>query len=165
MKVRRLLKHAVASHWATRRLFPRETLHAIEKAVTKAEQSHSGEIRFAIETSMPPALVWKDVSARTQAMSAFAHLRVWDTERNNGVLLYLQLADRKVEIIADRGFVGRVSAAEWEAVCRLMEQQFRARRFREGSIAGIEAVGNLIARHFPSEPGARNELPNQPALL
>jgi uncharacterized membrane protein len=94
---------------------------------------------------------------------------VWDTEHNNGVLIYVQLADRHVEIVADRGFEGRVSPVEWQAVCRLMEEHFRAGRFKEGSIAGVDAIGNLLARHFPqnAEPAARspNQLPDRPTLL
>ena len=103
---------------------------------------------------------------RVTAGGVFAHLGVWNTELNNGVLIYLQLADRNVEIVADRGLDGRVSLPEWEAVCHLMEQHFRAGRFREGSIAGIEAVASLLARHFPADPGSRrNELPDRPVLL
>jgi uncharacterized membrane protein len=94
---------------------------------------------------------------------------VWDTEGNNGVLIYVQLADRHVEIVADRGFRGKVSDAEWQAVCRLMEEHFRAGRFQIGSIAGVEAIGNLLARHFPAQPNpsaqSQNQLPDRPALL
>jgi uncharacterized membrane protein len=98
----------------------------------------------------------------------FSQLRVWDTEANNGVLIYVQLADRNVEIVADRGFQGRVSSAEWEAVCRLMEEHFRAGRFQIGSIAGVDAIGDLLARHFPQDLAnaqSRNQLPDRPALL
>ena len=103
------------------------------------------------------------------ALEVFAHLRVWDTEHNNGVLIYVQVADRDVEIVADRGFEGRVSPAEWEAVCRLMEEHFRAGRFQEGWIAGVDAIANLLARHFPQAAGlsapGRNQLPDRPTLL
>ena len=99
----------------------------------------------------------------------FAHLRVWDTEHNNGVLIYVQLADRVVEIVADRGFEGRVSPAEWQAVCRLMEEHFRAGRYSAGSVAGVDAIGQLLCRHFPQPPGqnarSRNQLPDRPTLL
>jgi uncharacterized membrane protein len=166
MKLARLFRHMVATHWGTRRMFPPASLDAIENAIAASEKAHSGEIRFAIETSLPLLAVWTDVPPRKHAMGVFANLGVWNTENNNGVLIYLQLADRNVEIIADRGFHARVSAAEWEAVCRLMEGHFRAGRFREGAIAGIEAVASLLARHFPPEPGARrNELPDRPVLL
>jgi uncharacterized membrane protein len=149
-------------------LFPAATLNAIEQAIKRAELTHAGEIRFAIETSLTPRHILNDISPRAHALEVFSHLRVWDTEGNNGVLIYVQLADRTVEIVADRGFQRRVSPAEWEAVCRLMEEHFRAGRFQVGSIAGVDAIGNLLARHFP-QASARaiqsNQLPDRPTLL
>ena len=169
MQLARLLRHVVASHWRTRLLFPAKTLTAIEQAVGRAERAHAGEIRFAIETSLSPAHILDEVAPRARALDVFAQLRVWDTQHNNGVLIYVQLADRDVEIVADRGLSERVSPAEWEAVCRLMEQHFRAGRFEAGSVAGVDAVGNLLARHFPQTvTGAAsqiNQLPDRPALL
>jgi uncharacterized membrane protein len=169
MKIGRLLRHVAATHWRTRMLFPSAALDAIEQAIARVEHAHSGEIRFAVETALTPWHVWNDVAPRARAWDVFAHLRVWDTEHNNGVLLYVQLADRNVEIVADRGFQGRVSPAEWETVCRLMEGHFRAGRFQIGSVAGVEAVGALLARHYPAPAGrpsgAGNELPDRPTLL
>ncbi len=169
MQIRRLIRHASAMHWRTRMLFPSSTLDAIEQAIGRAERAHSGEIRFAIETALTPLHILPQVAPRARALEVFSHLRVWDTENNNGVLIYVELADRNVEIVADRGFQGRVSPAEWEAVCRLMEEHFRAGRFKEGSIAGVDAIGNLLARHFPQKPGqaarSRNQLPDRPTLL
>jgi uncharacterized membrane protein len=149
-------------------LFPRTVLDAIERAIGAAEKMHGGEIRFAIETSLPPLHVLHGMTPRARALEVFANLRVWDTEHNNGVLLYLLLADRSVEIIADRGFDGRVGAAEWEGVCRLMEEYFRARKFEAGSVAGVNAIGSVLARHFaPRAPAgsAHNELADRPTLL
>lgn len=169
MQIGRFLRHSAATHWRTRMLFPSATLDAIEKAVAAAEQSHAGEIRFAIETALPPGQILHGIDARARALEVFANLRVWDTDHNNGVLLYLLLADRRVEIVADRGFLGRVSLPEWQAVCRLMEEHFRAGRFEAGSIAGVEAVGNLLGRHFPPTLKAaaqlQNQLPDRPTLL
>lgn len=166
MKTVRVLRHLIATQWNTRRLFPVETLDAIETAIAQAEKAHAGEIRFAIETSLPLWSVWNDVAPRQHAFGIFTHLGVWNTEHNNGVLIYLQLADRNVEIVADRGLHQRVSESEWEAACRLMEEHFRAGRFREGSVAGIEAVGSLLARHFPANGGrSSNELSDRPILL
>ena len=169
MQIGRLIRHAAATHWRTRMLFPRATLDSIEQAIGKAEQTHAGEIRFAIETALPPLQIINDLPPRARALDVFAHLRVWDTEHNNGVLIYVQLADRNVEIVADRGFDRRVSPAEWEAVCRLMEEHFRAGRFQGGSIAGVEAIGNLLARHFPITQRlaahSHNQLPDRPTLL
>jgi uncharacterized membrane protein len=163
------MRHVAATHWRTRRLFPAKTLDAIERAIGSFERAHSGEIRFVIEAALPPMHVLGEVTPRARALDLFAHLRVWDTEQNNGVLIYVELADRTVEIVADRGFSGRIGPPEWEAVCRLMEQHFRAGRFEAGSIAGIEAIGALLARHFPAAAGAaggaQNELPDRPTLL
>jgi uncharacterized membrane protein len=169
MQLARLVKHAAATHWRTRLLFPARTLDAIEQAIGRVERAHTGEIRFAIETALTPWHVLCGVTPRARALEAFAHLKVWDTELNNGVLIYVQLADRSVEIIADRGFAGRVSQSEWDAVCRLMEQHFRAGRFEAGSIAGVDAIGALLARHFPASGAeaqvSHNQLPDRPTLL
>jgi uncharacterized membrane protein len=169
MQIGRLFRHAAATHWRTRMMFPKATLDAIEKAIAGAESTHAGEIRFAIETSLAPQHILSGMSPRTRALEVFAHLGVWDTEHNNGVLIYVQLADRTVEIVADRGFEGRVSPAEWAAVCRLMEEHFRARRFQIGSLAGVDAIANLLIRHFPPNPNpsaqSHNQLPDRPTLL
>ncbi len=169
MQVGRLIRHAAATHWRTRMLFPGTTQDAIEKAITGVESTHAGEIRFAVETSLTPLHILNGLSPRARALDVFAYLRVWDTQHNNGVLIYVQLADRVVEIVADRGFEGRVSPAEWEAVCRLMEEHFRAGRFEAGSIAGVDAIGDLLGRHFPpnfrSASQSHNQLPDRPTLL
>jgi uncharacterized membrane protein len=169
MNIARLLRHAMATHWRTRMLYPAATLDAIEQAIARAEQTHAGEIRFAVETALTPTHILNDVTAHDHALEVFSQLRVWDTEANNGVLIYVQLADRHVEIVADRGFQGRISQPEWEAVCRLMEEHFRAGRFAAGSIAGVDAIASLLARHFPQDAlkpaNSRNQLPDRPTLL
>jgi uncharacterized membrane protein len=168
MKAARLLRHIAEPHWRTRLRFPGSALDAIEQAVTRAERSHAGQIRFVVETALPPLQILNDVSARARALELFSALRVWDTEHNNGVLIYVQLADRRVEIVADRGIAARVGEAEWQGACRLMEEHFRAGRFQQGAVAGVDAVGALLARHFPLEadrPFSGNELPDRPTLL
>jgi uncharacterized membrane protein len=169
MRMRRLLRHAAALHWRTRILFPRATLDAIREAIVRAERAHAGEIRFAVETALPPRRVLGEVGPRARALEVFSELRVWDTEHNNGVLIFVLVADRSVEIVADRGFRTRVHSAEWEGVCRMMEEHFRVGRIKAGAIAGIDAVGGLLARHFtaaiPNQAIARNELSDQPTLL
>jgi uncharacterized membrane protein len=168
MRLSRLLRHAAASHWGTRMLFPRTTLDAIREAIERAERAHAGEIRFAIETALPPRRIIGETAPRARALEVFSDLRVWDTEHNNGVLIYVLVADHSVEIVADRG-LRAISSAEWEGVCRMMEAHYRAGRAKAGSIAGIDAVGGLLARHFPAaipnRAAARNELPDQPTLL
>jgi uncharacterized membrane protein len=150
-------------------LFPTAALDAIEEAITRAERTHDGEIRFAIETSLTPLHVINEMSPRDRALEVFGRLKVWDTEHNNGVLIYVQLADRAVEIVADRGLSKRVSQPEWEAVCRLMEEHFSHGRHQSGAIAGVDAVGTLLARHYPAQSTgaapAGNQLPDRPTLL
>jgi uncharacterized membrane protein len=163
--VTRLLRHLCALPGAVARAFPGNAFLKIEEAIRQNEKLHDGEIRFAVEAALHPAELWRGVTARERAIAAFSELGVWDTERNNGVLIYLLLADRDVEIVADRGFNGKVTAAEWEAACRRMESALREARHADAVIAGIEALSQIIACHFPPSPGGRNELPDTPAAL
>ena len=147
-----------------RRLFPAESLDRLERAIAEVEAGHSGEIRLVIESELDFASILAGKTAQVRAREVFGRFGVWDTEANNGVLIYLLLADHRVEIVADRGFRGLVTESEWREVCARMEEQFRAGRFADGAEAGIRAAGALIARHFPGE-GGRNELPDRPVLL
>jgi len=163
--INRWLKHLTAAPLATRRRFPGHVLQTIEKTIATVEAQHAGEIRFVIETSLDFAALRAGRSPRERAIEVFGQIGVWDTENNNGVLIYLLMAEHDVEIVADRGIAARVTPAEWEALCGRMEAHFRAGRFREGAIEGVEGVGALLARHFPSTGGDRNEQPNRPVLL
>jgi uncharacterized membrane protein len=167
MDWKRAFRHLFTTRRQLARLFPGQALEAIERAVTASELTHSGEIRVAIEVDLEPAEIFAGKSPRQRALEVFAALGVWDTDANNGVLIYVLLADRDVEIVADRGFNARVPASEWQAACEDMEREFRAGRFREGAVVGVEDVGKIIARHFPQLPGQRDEdeLPNRPRLL
>ncbi|HWW21207.1 MAG TPA: TPM domain-containing protein [Steroidobacteraceae bacterium] len=161
----RLLRHLTTFALRTRMLFAPPVLGQIEHAVADAEQHHSGEIRFAIETALPLPAVWQGVTPRERALQVFAQLHVWDTHANNGVLIYVLRADRAVEIIADRGICARVSEAEWQQLCRAVESDYRAQRYAQGSVAAVAGVASLLGRHFPGGGSAVNELPNQPVLL
>lgn len=161
----RMLRHLCATRAGTRRRFSDAAQASIESAIRQAESRCSGEIRFAIETALDIAELWAGVTPRERAVQVFSQLRVWDTELRNGVLIYISAADRDVEIVADRGAASRISPAEWEAACRLIESHFREGRFKEGSVAGVEAVAGLLEREFPARPGDRDELSNQPTLL
>jgi uncharacterized membrane protein len=163
VSIARTFRHLLMPGWSVRRAFDAATLQAIEQAIADTERSHGGEIRFAIEASANPIELMRGITPRQQALHAFARLGVWDTDANNGVLIYVSWADRDVEIVADRGFNGRVSDQEWAEVCRHMEQSFARGAARQAAIAGIQAVGALIARHFPT--GDRDELPNRPVML
>ena len=165
MNATRFLRHVFATRWSTRRRFGPKVLAAIETAIRETEARHAGEIRFAVETALDMAELVEDLSSRRRAMQVFGQLGVWDTAQNNGVLVYLLLADHVVEIVADRGLAARISQSEWDGVCREMEQHYRARRFSEGSVAGVYAIGGLLARHFPGRRQDADELPNQPVLL
>lgn len=148
----------------TRRRFPSSTLHAIEAAITAAEARHGGEIRFVVETSLEFGALWAGVTPRERALQVFGELGVWDTEHNNGVLIYVLMAEHDVEIIADRGIAARVSAESWESLCRDMEQAFARGQFREGAVTGVEGVARLLSEHFPESAADRNEQPNLPIL-
>ena len=165
MGIKRIGKHLIEHHWRVRRVFPQAALDLIEQAIKVGEATHSGQVRFVVEGSLDGKPLFSGQSARERALDIFAHLRIWDTAHNNGVLIYLLLADRDVEIVADRGIAEHVTQAEWQAVCRQMESHFRAGRFQDGAVVGILGVGALLGRHFPGNKKSDNELPNQPVLL
>jgi uncharacterized membrane protein len=165
MKPIRLARHLFATRLATRRCFTPQVCDAIEATIREVESRHAGEIRFVIETSLELPDAWHDLPSRHRAAQLFGQLGVWDTAHNNGVLIYVLMADRAVEIVADRGISAAVEQSEWDEVCQQMELYYRERRYCEGSIAGIQGVGRLIARHFPAGVAGTDELPNQPALL
>jgi uncharacterized membrane protein len=161
----RVLRHLFATESGTRRRFGTTATLAIEAAIATAETRTSGEIRFAVETALDLPELLSGKSPRERALEVFGHLQVWDTELANGVLIYVLMADRDVEIVADRGAAARIPTADWEAVCRVMEEHFRAGRFQEGAVAGVAAAGALLERHFPARKDERNEQPDQPSLL
>jgi uncharacterized membrane protein len=165
MKLGRLIRHLCATRWSTRTHFSQVVLDAIEQAIGECEDRHGGEIRFIVETALDLPELWRDLPPRQRALQLFGQFGVWDTVHNNGVLVYVLMADRDVEIVADRGIAQHVSQAEWQAVCRQMEGHFRAGRFREGAVLGILGVGVLLGKHFPGRRASDNELPNQPVLL
>jgi len=165
---RRLWRHVATDHGAVRRAFPAAALQAIEQAIAAGEMRHRGQVCVAIEAALPPARVMRRVTPRERALEVFGLLRVWDTEENAGVLLYLLLADRDVEIVADRGIHRCVGDAEWESICRSVEGEFRAGRPADGIVRAVQRMSDLLAAHFPATAGGEprsNELPDRPALL
>lgn len=161
----RLLKHLFAPHWIVGRAFPRSALAAIEAAIGRSEITHDGELRFAVEAGLHPLPLWRGQTPRQRAEEVFSALRVWDTEHNSGVLIYVQLVDRRIEIVADRGISARVAQAEWDAICRRMEEAFRAGRFEPGALDAILQITALLAQHFPPGGANPNELPDSPVVL
>ncbi len=165
MQVARTLRHLFSTRWGARRRFTPSVLARIEEGIARLERMHAGEIRFAVETAFDLPELWYGLTPRQRAVLVFGHLGVWDTEGNNGVLIYVLMADRVVEIVADRSIAARVAQAEWDALCDEMEGHFRASRFAEGADAGIAGVGRILAAHFPGKGADRDEQPNRPVLL
>ena len=159
----RTLKHLFIPHWLALRPFPRPVLHKIEQAVKASERLHRGEIRFAVEG--PLHLAHLRMSTRERARQVFGQQAVWDTAENSGVLIYVQLVDRRIEIVADRGIAARVPQQDWDAICGAMERAFKAGKYADGALAAIDAVTQILAREFPARGGHPNELPDKPAVL
>jgi uncharacterized membrane protein len=165
MDFRRIIRHLFSMHGAVTRAFPPSAMASIEQAIAKSETQHRGEIRFAVEAALDSHVLFAGQSARAHALDVFSQLRVWDTEENNGVLIYLLLADRNIEMVADRGIDAKVSPAQWEQICRRMEEALLRGEFEQAILAGIGQVSALLARYYPSRPDNRNELPDQPVIL
>ncbi|MBI3545182.1 MAG: TPM domain-containing protein [Gammaproteobacteria bacterium] len=165
MNFTRVLRHLFMPPWRVRLALPPSSLHAIEAAIREAETTHAGEIRFAVESALHLFPLLRNQPARARAVDVFSQLRIWDTEHNNGVLIYLLLADRDVEIIADRGVHARVGAEAWEKICREMENLFRAGKFEQGVLHGIRAVSEHLRKHYPASGKNPNELDDKPVVL
>jgi len=165
MRHRRLLRHVVTDHLSVKRAFPPAALARIEQAITAGERMHRGQVCFAVESALPPLRVLRKLTPRERALEVFGLLRVWDTEENAGVLIYVLLADRDVEIVADRGIDREVPAGAWQAICARMEAAFRDARLVEGVVVGIEEIAALLAAHFPRVGAVANELPDKPVVL
>jgi len=165
MGIARIATHLV-SGGSARRLFPTRALDEIQKAIAAGEKRHSEQVCFAIEGALPLGDLVRGRSARERAHEAFSHLRVWDTQNNSGVLIYLLVADHAIEIVADRGIAARVTESEWVAICAAMRERFVAGDFVAGAIDGVNKVSDLLAAHFPANGSATpNELPDRPVLL
>jgi uncharacterized membrane protein len=165
MRHRRLLRHVITDHLSVRRAFAPAALARIEQAIAAGERTHRGQVCFAVEGALPPLRVLREMTPRERALEVFGLLRVWDTEENAGVLIYLLLADRDVEIVADRGIDRQVPTGAWQAICARMEAAFRDARLVEGVVMGIEEITALLAAHFPRIGAVANELPDKPVLL
>jgi len=163
-RIARLVRH----RWQddSHRAIPRELVERLTQRVSASEKRHNGEIRIYVEAGLPTSYVMRDATARERAVAMFGKLRVWDTQHDNGVLIYLLLAERAIEIVADRGLTGRVPEAEWRRIVDAMRDAFRGRRYEEGLNQAVDQVTMLLVQHFPLAPGEQrmNELPDEPAL-
>ena len=163
--LQRLWRHWLAQLRPARRLLPAAALAQIEAQIRAAEATHAGEIRVVVETSLSFLQLCRALSARARAVQLFAALHVWDTAHNNGVLVYVLLADRAIEIVADRAIAAHIPAAEWAALCAEVAERFRQGDAAAGCCVAVRCVGLRMARYFPAAGGDGNELPNQPVLL
>ena len=159
----RILKHLLLPDWLVMRAFSSADLNRIEEAIEASETQHDGELRFVVEAGLPLGFLRRPT--RTRAEALFSELRVWDTENNSGVLIYVELVDRRIEIVADRGISAKVAQSEWTAICHTMQDAFSKKQFLSGSVEGISSITTLLARHFPPRGRNPNELTDKPSVL
>jgi len=164
-KMTRAWRHATSSAGEAKRAFPEATLTAIAEAIDAGERTHRGEVRLIVEKALPFDAAWDGVTNRQRALALFADYGVWDTEDNCGVLIYVNLAEHKVDIVADRGIDRKIDAATWQAVCRTMTEGFKAGRFHDATLAAVAQVNALLHQHFPASGERANELPDRPIML
>jgi len=164
-RLRRVLRHLFSTRNEAERAFPPAALSALTEAITAGEQTHRGEVRLIVEKGLPLSLAWAGVTNRQRAIALFADYGIWDTEDNCGVLIYVNLADRKVDIIADRGIDRRIDAATWQGVCDTMTRGFARGEFQAATLAAVAQVNQLLRTHFPSGGARPNELPDRPLML
>ena len=166
-KLARLWRHRWIDATDVRRALPPDALQRLGERVAASERRHSGEVRICVEAGLPWSYIRRGAPARERAITMFGKLRVWDTAHNNGVLIYLLLAEHAIEIVADRGIDAHVSAAEWAAMARRMADAFREGRFEDGITQALEEVSALLVAHFPLAEGEadRNELPDEPVVV
>jgi hypothetical protein len=162
----RILKHRFLDESDVRRALGKDALARLQARVRDSERGHSGEIRLCIEAGLPLSYLWRNATPRERAVAMFGKLRVWDTEQNNGVLIYLLLAEHAIEIVADRGLAKRVPEDHWQHLVADMAAAFKAGRFEAGLNQAVDAVHDLLVQHFPLAAGAenRNELPDEPSI-
>jgi uncharacterized membrane protein len=162
----RQLRHRWLDESDTRKTIPPEMLERLTARVAASEKRHSGEVRIFVEAGLPVSYLLRDATPRERAVAMFGKLRVWDTEQNNGVLIYLLLAERAIEIVADRGLAARVDAGEWQRIVARMGSAFKEGRIEDGLTQALEEVSALLVAHFPLAPGEAdgNELPDEPVL-
>ncbi|MGU7811348.1 TPM domain-containing protein [Burkholderia sp. AW49-1] len=165
MDLKRLFRHLFTTRWQVDRAFSRRALDAIDEAVRASHRAHVGQVRFAVEGALHIGALLKGTTARDRAIEVFSELRVWDTEHNNGILIYLLLADRDVEIVADRGIHAKVDSLEWEAICQAMEAHFRQGDYRSGVLRGVEQVTELLQKHFPVHGPQLDDLSSSPIVI
>jgi len=164
-RAKRTLRHLLADQRTVASTVPPASIDAIAQAIAASETRHDGEIRFCIEAGLPWSYLRRNAPARERALMLFSKLRVWDTERNTGVLVYVLLADKSIEIVADRGIARKVPQETWNAICDALGARFRAGEAGAGVLVAIERISEALALHFPPQARNDNELPDPPVVL
>ena len=164
-RCKRILKHMMTTSAAGRRAFPEATLKAIEEAIWRGEQTHGAEVRLIIEPALSIESLCKNVSNRQRALALFALYGIWDTEENCGVLIYVNLAERHVDIVADRNAGRKIESGQWQAICTTMTQGFASGNYHASTLAAIDTLNELLRKHFKSTTGRPNQLPDTPIIL
>lgn len=164
-RLSRLLRHLGTGSASGRRAFPQEALAEIAAAITAGESTHRGELRLIVEAALPLHLVWAGIGNRQRALALFAEYGVWDTEDNCGVLIYVNLAERAVDIVADRAISRKIDAATWQAMCATMTAGFARGDFCASTVTAIAHANALLQEHFPATGAPRDELPDVPLVL
>ena len=165
MDLKRFWRHVLMSPMVAARAFPATVMDAIQREVAVQEKRHAGEVFFVVEAELSTGQLWRGLSSRDRAREVFAMQGVWNTEDNNGVLIYVLLADRRVEIVADRGIDRKVTPGDWRRIVDEMDRRFHDGRYEEGALAGVRSVSDLLAAHFPPRPDDRNELADRPVVI
>jgi len=161
----RLIRHAFSTHRTTRRAYPAPMLARLHQAITQGEAHHSGEVHLIVEGSMPLRQILHNSSSRQRALDLFGTFRIWDTEFNNGVLLYINLADRKVELIADRAASRSVPQERWQAICSGLREALRRAQYEAGTMEAIRLIQSELHAVFPAEHRIENALSDAPTVL
>jgi uncharacterized membrane protein len=165
MDLKRFWRHVVMNPVRAARAFPSTLMGTIQREIAAQEKRHGGEVFFVVEAELTSGQLWRELSSRDRAREVFALQGVWNTEDNNGVLIYVLLAERHVEIVADRGIDRKVAPEEWQRIVQEMNGRFHDGRYEEGAIGGVRGVSDLLATHFPVREGDRNELADRPILM
>ncbi|RCW74670.1 TPM domain-containing protein [Pseudorhodoferax soli] len=162
-RVQRFLTHRWIDVGDAHQALPRAALERLERRIAASEQRHTGEVCICVEAALPASYLLRDATARERAVAMFGKLRVWDTEHNNGVLIYLLLAEHAIELVADRGLNRHVDAQRWHQVVEQLRNALRAGQYEDGLTTALEEVSAVLVQHFPARDGAggANALPNR----
>jgi uncharacterized membrane protein len=161
---RRLIRHSWFGAADSKRAVPPALQQKLQAQIKTSEAQHSGQIRLVVEAALPLSYIWRGLAVRARAVMLFGKLRVWDTERNNGVLIYLLLAERKIEIVADRGLQQLVAKTAWSDTVNRMRGSLKLKQFDAGLTLAVEDVSKLLIQHFPDSSTHLNELPDSPII-